>query len=79
MHTSKTILVALTLALTIGCAPAYHSYSDCCVPYCYCAPPPLPYVHYAECGCYSCTQSKDVADQLVPVEDATEDSASPAR
>lgn len=50
----SAILVLLGIALTIafsGCAGAYHDYSDCCIPYLYCAPPPLPYVTYEDCHC----------------------------
>ena len=36
------------LALS-GCAPAYNSYSDGCVPYNHCPPPPLPYTSYSGC------------------------------
>jgi hypothetical protein len=34
---------------TGGCARAYHAYPCGCVPYGYCAEPPLPHVMY--CGC----------------------------
>ena len=39
------------LFLTVGCAPAYHSYRPACscIPYDYCPPAPLPYPLY--CGC----------------------------
>ena len=49
LRTSRVICVGL-LALTLGCAPAYHSYQcECsCVPYGYCPPAPLPYTAY--CG-----------------------------
>ena len=36
------------LALS-GCAPAYNSYRDGCVPYNHCPPPPLPYTSYSGC------------------------------
>ena len=34
-----------------GCATAYHDYSDCCIPYLYCPPRPLPHVPYDGCHC----------------------------
>jgi hypothetical protein len=40
-----------------GCAAAYRDYPCGCMPYGYCAPPPLPYTAYSPCptpiaGCY---------------------------
>ena len=51
------------LFLTVGCAPAYHSYrcASNCIPYDYCPPAPLPYTMY--CGCptpvASCYANRD--------------------
>ena len=42
--------VALMVSLS-GCAAAYHDYPDCCIPYLYCPPPPLPYTAYEGCHC----------------------------
>ena len=48
------------LLLTVGCAPAYHSYrcACSCIPYDYCPPAPLPYTTYCACptqvaSCYA--------------------------
>jgi hypothetical protein len=46
----KLLGVALIVSLS-GCAAAYHDYQGCCIPYLYCAPPPLPYVSYKGCHC----------------------------
>ena len=48
------LIALLTVAMTVGCAPAYHSYSGCYVDCHYCPPPPMPYAHYRECVCHSC-------------------------
>ena len=48
----------LLIALMMGCASAYHDYSDCRVNCRYCEPPPLPYSHYDECVCHSSVASK---------------------
>lgn len=54
MATAKHLsLFLITVALS-GCAPAYHSYSECRVDCKYCAPPPLPFLHYEGCVCHSC-------------------------
>lgn len=58
VKTLITCLAALLMTLAAGCAPAYHSYSGCYVDCKYCAPPPLPYVHYDDCVCHSCAASK---------------------
>ena len=61
MNTAKTWLRPITpllMAVVSGCAPAYHSYSGCYVDCKYCAPPPLPYVHYEGCVCHSCAAAK---------------------
>ncbi len=50
-------LAPLAMILATGCAPAYRNYSACCVDCNYCAPPPLPYVHYEGCVCHSCAAS----------------------
>jgi len=50
-------LLATTLlatALLTGCAPAYHSYSGCCIDCHYCPALPLPYAQYNECVCHPC-------------------------
>src|SRR5690606_19309773 len=47
----RSLIAAATAAAAAGCAPAYHSYSSSCVPCCYTAPPPLPYVLYDSCAC----------------------------
>lgn len=47
------ILGLLSLSCVMGCASAYHSYSDCQVPCRYCPLPPLPYVSYPACACHS--------------------------
>ncbi len=39
------------IGLLSGCATAYHDYSDCCIPYLYCRPSPLPFVNYEGCHC----------------------------
>jgi hypothetical protein len=60
MKFAQALLCVVTLgAVTtvFGCAPAYHSYSDCYVPCRYFAPQPLPYVCYHECVCHSCPAS----------------------
>jgi len=46
----KTALLLVPL-LVAGCAPAYHTYSNGCVPHGYCAPPPLPHVCYPPPAC----------------------------
>lgn len=51
-------LVAITLLGSGGCAQDYHAYDGCQVNCRYCAPPPLPYEHYPECGCHSCAAAK---------------------
>lgn len=43
----------LSLTCAMGCASAYHSYSDCQIPCRYCPLPPLPYVSYPACACHS--------------------------
>ena len=46
----KLLGVALMVSLS-GCAAAYHDYQGSCIPYLYCAPPPLPFVSYDGCRC----------------------------
>lgn len=48
---SCKLLIAAMVVLFSGCASAYHDYADCCIPYCYCRPRPLPYVSYQGCHC----------------------------
>jgi hypothetical protein len=57
------LLGIMVLSLTMGCASAYHDYSECRINCRYCAPPPLPYMQYNECVCHSCAASK----YLMPV------------
>jgi len=49
--TSRLLLVLAMLVFLAGCASAYHDYADCCIPYRYCAPRPLPCVPYDNCHC----------------------------
>ena len=56
MNTANRIVflgALLWTTLTVGCAPAYRSYSGCYVDCKYCPPPPLSYVHYKGCVCHS--------------------------
>jgi len=46
---STRILGPILLIVSSGCAGAYHDYEAGCVPYNYCAQPPLPYVEYGGC------------------------------
>ena len=50
-----------------GCARAYHDYSDCYIDCKYCAPPPLPYLHYKDCVCHSCAASRYLGKSSQPV------------
>lgn len=71
MTNGKTLircLAPLLMTLAAGCAPAYHRYSGCYVDCQYCAPPPLPYVHYKGCVCHSCAASKYLPMRLQPLE-----------
>ena len=61
------------ILLAAGCAPAYHDYTGCTVDCRYCPPPPLPYVHYDDCGCHSCAAMKYVGH--VPSHSANDESA----
>ena len=54
------------IAISLGCASAYHDYSECRVNCRYCAPPPLPYSHYDECVCHSCAASEYLAATALP-------------
>ncbi len=45
------LLAAALAVLLSGCAGAGRDYSDCCIPYLYCPPPPLPWVSYEGCHC----------------------------
>ncbi len=56
----------LAIAVTFGCASAYHDYSECRVNCRYCAPPPLPYTHYDECVCHSCVASRHLSATVPP-------------
>lgn len=47
----RKLLAVVVVGLLSGCAAAYHHYSGCCIPYRYCAAPPLPYVDYEGCHC----------------------------
>ena len=68
-HSWTRWLIPLAMILAAGCAPAYHSYSECCVDCKYCAPPPLPYAHYEGCVCHSCAASKYLSLTPRPVEE----------
>ena len=61
--------------LLCGCAPAYHSYSGCCVDCKYCPPPPLPYTQYDECVCHSCAAAPYIHG-FVPSESVPDDPSS---
>ncbi len=68
---AKTLIHFLALLLLVsatGCAPAYRSYSGCYVNCHYCAPPPMPYVHYDTCTCHSCVASAYVSARETAVE-----------
>jgi hypothetical protein len=60
------LLGLLIVTVSLGCAAAYHDYSECQVNCRYCVPPPLPYTHYDECVCHSCAASKYLTDALPP-------------
>lgn len=64
------MLVVLGLLVSsIGCATAYHDYADCCIPYRYCVPAPLPHVFYESCHCPTPVGSRYAqAQDVVPVE-----------
>lgn len=68
VKTCMRLLALPTMVLSMGCAPAYHSYSDCTVPCNYGAPPPLPYTHYDDCVCHSHAASVYVAGQSQSLE-----------
>ena len=53
LRIARCAIMLSVLALTFGCASAYHSYSGCRVPCRYCPPSPLPYQQYSECVCHS--------------------------
>ena len=64
-------------AISLGCASAYHDYSECRVNCRYCAPSPLQYSHYDDCVCHSCAASEYLSgavpgqpDQLAPLNNA---------
>jgi len=63
------LLAPLTVALAGGCAPAYHSNSDCRVSCKYCPPPPLPYARYDECVCHSSAASRYLSMQPPDLQD----------
>jgi len=73
------LFAPLVMALGVGCAPAYHSYSGCYVDCKYCAPPPLPYVHYEGCVCHSCAASTYLTLHSVSVEPTDNGEDSDAR
>jgi len=68
-HATSSLCWLALLAVIGGCAPAYHGYSGCYVDCRYCAPPPLPYVHYEGCVCHSCAASNYLALQPQPAEE----------
>ena len=45
----KEYLIAVSLLIAGGCAPAYNCYECGCTPYEYCRRPALPYVTYESC------------------------------
>lgn len=73
-------LALVAIVVIGGCAPAYYSYSGCYVDCQYCAPPPLPYVHYDGCVCHSCAASKYLVLEPPTIDDpapGADDSGSP--
>ncbi len=52
------LLGLLAISLCMGCASAYHDYSECRVNCRYCSPPPLPYACYPQCVCHSRSASE---------------------
>jgi hypothetical protein len=74
-----TVVIAIVIgSLTVGCAPAYHSYAGCTIDCQYCVPPPLAYTHYAGCVCHSCAASKHLNQPLLAPSEI-EDSRSPEK
>lgn len=67
----------LLITLTMGCASAYHDYSDCRVNCRYCAPPPLPYSHYDECVCHSNAASQYLTASLPAVVGGVDSTSAP--
>ena len=67
----------LLITLTMGCASAYHDYSDCRVNCRYCAPPPLPYAQYGECVCHSNAASEYLSGTAQPVVGHVDSSSDP--
>ena len=53
LQTAGVAVVAATALVLVGCANAYDSYDDCCVPCQYCPPAPLPYDGYCGSPCHS--------------------------
>ncbi|MCA9145933.1 MAG: hypothetical protein H6822_24220 [Planctomycetaceae bacterium] len=70
-------LALLALVLIAGCATAYHSYSGCYVDCRYCAPPPLPYIHYEGCVCHSCAASQYLSMPSQAVEEQAAEQQTP--
>ena len=58
------------VSVGLGCAPAYHDYSDYYVDCKYCVPPPLPLPHYPDCVCHSCVGEQYLAAGDVAAEPA---------
>jgi hypothetical protein len=46
-----TLLAFSLFMFLTGCATPYHDYADCCIPYRYCTPTPLPHTFYEGCHC----------------------------
>ena len=67
------------MTLSLGCSPAYHSYSGCYVDCKYCAPPALPYTHYEGCVCHSCAASKYLSLEPLSAEEDAETDNNQAR
>ncbi len=78
------LVIALAIPFT-GCAAAYHAYSECCVPYLYCAPRPLSYLHYDGCHCPTPGASQYIPESATalpgdaPERDAVNENSAPPK
>jgi hypothetical protein len=69
---TSSLYVGLMLSvLSLGCASAYHCYSDCHVNCTYCAPPPLAYMQYSECECHA-TVANPYLNRVRPSQESVE-------
>jgi hypothetical protein len=59
------LIGAATILGVSGCAGAYRAYESSCVPYDYCADPPLPYTTYSGCHCPMPIEAAEPCEQLV--------------